>query len=582
MPNRRAQDHIGGGNDRPTFTILIDGEEMPRTFQVSALVLDKQVNRISTAKIVLLDGDPASGDFAISSGELFVPGKEIEITGGNHSQEESLFRGVITGHGIEARQNRPSFLTVHCRHKAFRMCLFRRSNNFSDIKDSDVFAQLAHGYSIDHDISDTDITYEELVQYNCSDWDYLLTRAEANGLQVLTNDEQLKVAAPDFSSAPALVLEYGATMLEFEAQIDAREQLESVSSESWDAAGQELFSSEGEAESVVMPGNLQPSALASVGAQDPPAQRHGGQLLEDELKAWADARLQKSRLAKVQGRARCSGVNLQPGSLVELQGVGDRFNGHAFISGVRHEFSGGPWTTDLQIGMPAEWFAEKYPVNSPPAAGLLPAVSGLQIGIVTAIGEDPAGEDRIRVKIPLIVSDEEGFWARVATLDAGEGRGTFWRPEIEDEVVLGFLNDDPRDAIILGALNSSAKPAPLTSSDDNHEKGIVTRSGMKMIWNDDKISLTIETPAGKKIVIDEDADSILLEDDHSNKIQLNSDGISYESRGDIVIKATGDLKLEGANVEIAAQAEFKAEGSAAAEVTSGGIAKLAGSLVQIN
>jgi len=208
-------------------------------------------------------------------------------------------------------------------------------------------------------------------------------------------------------------------------------------------------------------------------------------------------------------------------------------------------------------------------------------VSGLQIGVVTSL-EDPDGEDRVKARIPMISSDAEGIWARLAALDAGDERGTFWRPEIEDEVVLGFLNGDPRDAIILGMLNSSAKPAPLSGSDDNHEKGIVTRSGMKMIWNDDLISLTIETPAGKKVVLDEDAGSILIEDENGNSLTLNSDGIAYESQADVTIKATGDLKLEGTNVEIKASAELKAEGGAAAEFKAGGTAKLQGAMVQIN
>jgi Rhs element Vgr protein len=581
MPNERVI-RTAAPIDRPSFTIIIDGEDLSREYQVMAVTVVKQVNRISTAKILLHDGDPATGDFELSNSDLLVPGKEVEITGGYHSQEETLFRGVITGHGIKARQNRPSLLSIDCRHSAFRMSLQRRSAYFVELKDSDLFSRLAETYSIVGEIEDTSVEHAELVQYNCSDWDFMLSRAEANGQQVLTNNNELQIGPPDFSAEPAQTLTYGATLLEFEAEIDARDQISAVSSESWDHAGQELFSREGSADEVQAPGNLNFDELAEVGEQEAPVLKSGAQLKEEELQAWADAKLQKQRLAKVQGRAKCTGIAVDPGDLVELQGVGERFSGNAFVSGVRHEFSGGPWTTDLQIGMPAEWFAEKYPVNSPPAAGLLPAVSGLQIGIVTAIGEDPDGEDRVRVRVPVISPDVDGIWARVSTLDAGEERGTFWRPEIDDEVVLGFLNDDPRDAIILGSLNSSAKPAPLASSDDNHEKGIVTRSGMKMIWNDDKISLTIETPAGKKIVIDEDTDSILLEDDHSNKVQLNSDGISYESQGDIVIKATGDLKLEGANVEIAAQAEFKADGSAGAEVTSGGIAKLAGSLVQIN
>ncbi|HEY5674899.1 MAG TPA: type VI secretion system tip protein VgrG [Malonomonas sp.] len=568
--------------DRPTFSILIEGEAIPPEYQVAALTVVKRVNQIATAKLLLLDGDPASGDFPISNSAHFVPGQKIEIAGGYHSNEETLFTGIITGQGIKTRQNRPSYLSVDCRHAAFRMSLYRRSGYFAELKDSDVFSQLADKYSLANEIKETSVEHEELVQFDCSDWDFLLTRAEANGLQVLTNTEQLQVVAPDFSAEPALTLTYGATLLEFSAEIDARDQLAGVSSEGWDFAGQELLSGDGAADAVAAPGNLGFDQLAEVAGQADPVQKHGGQLTEPELKAWSDARLLKARLAKVQGRARCTGVNLQPGALVELQGVGERFNGTAFVSGVRHEFSRGPWTTDIQIGLAPDWFASSYAVNSPPAAGLLPAVSGLQLGVATAIGEDPAGEDRIRVRTPLISADDDGIWARVACLDAGENRGSFWRPEIGDEVVLGFLNSDPRDAIILGMLNSSAKPAPLPGSDDNHEKGLVTRSGMKMIWNDDKISLTIETPAGKKLVIDEDAGSILLEDEHGNSLTFDSSGIVYESQGDISLKASGDIKLEGTNVEIKASANFKAEGSAAAELKASGTAKIQGALVQIN
>ena len=63
---------------------------------------------------------------------------------------------------------------------------------------------------------------------------------------------------------------------------------------------------------------------------------------------------------------------------------------------------------------------------------------------------------------------------------------------------------------------------------------------------------------------------------------INSDGISMESAGDIAIKATGDVNIEGTNVNIAATAEFKADGGAGAEVTTSAIAVLKGSLVQIN
>jgi uncharacterized protein involved in type VI secretion and phage assembly len=202
--------------------------------------------------------------------------------------------------------------------------------------------------------------------------------------------------------------------------------------------------------------------------------------------------------------------------------------------------------------------------------------------VVSQLESDPDGEDRILVQIPIINNEEQGIWARVATLDAGENRGSFFRPEIGDEVIIGFINDDPNDAVVLGMLHSSAKPAPITATDDNHEKGFVTRSEMKMIFNDDKISYTLETPAGKKLTMDEDADIIKIEDEHSNVFTLNGDGITMESAGDIKIKASGDVNIEGANVNLKASAQFKAEGSSGSEVSSGAVTVIKGSQVKIN
>jgi len=105
---------------------------------------------------------------------------------------------------------------------------------------------------------------------------------------------------------------------------------------------------------------------------------------------------------------------------------------------------------------------------------------------------------------------------------------------------------------------------------------------MKFIFNDEKKSVVLETPKGKKITVDEDAGIIKIEDDFSNKITMDSAGIALESPKDITIKATGDVKIDGMNVTITANAQFKASGSAGAELSTGAIAKIQGSLVQIN
>ena len=87
---------------------------------------------------------------------------------------------------------------------------------------------------------------------------------------------------------------------------------------------------------------------------------------------------------------------------------------------------------------------------------------------------------------------------------------------------MDFINQDPNDAVVLGMLHSSAKPAPITASDDNHEKGFVTRSEMKVLFDDDKKTLNITTPAGKRIALDEDEGTIIVEDENSNVITIDS------------------------------------------------------------
>jgi uncharacterized protein involved in type VI secretion and phage assembly len=207
----------------------------------------------------------------------------------------------------------------------------------------------------------------------------------------------------------------------------------------------------------------------------------------------------------------------------------------------------------------------------------------LHIGVVTALESDPDGEGRIRVKVPSVDMDGEGIWARVSTLDAGGSRGSFFLPEIDDEVIVGFLDDDPRYPIVLGMLNSSAKAAPLTAADDNHEKGFITRSGMRILFNDDKKTLTIDTPGGNMIVMDEDAKEIKLEDLNGNKIVLSPDGITIESAKDLVMKASGSVKLESSTgFEAKAGTQFKAEGSAGMEISSGANTVIKGAIVQIN
>lgn len=573
----------GQSQDLVTTTILIDGNQIPGTVKVNQIVIDKEVNRIPTAKIVLSDGDPSAEDFPVSNEELFVPGKQIQVQVGYHSDETTLFDGIIVKHSIKLRSNGNAALILECKDKAFKMTLGRKSKYFYEVKDSEVLEEIIGPYGVRAEVSDTQNQHQEMVQFQATDWDFLMIRTEINGMLCFVDDGTITIKRPDLSADPVTDLVYGATIVDLDAEIDARWQQNGVNAIGWDAANQEALNMESVDPAISLNGNIAPVDLAAVGSPASWRLPHGGQVKDHELQSWADALWMRTQLAKIRGQVKFTGIpDIKPGVLVNLQGVGERFNGKAYITGVRHTITEGDWKSHAQFGLDPSWFSEKYPVHQQPASGIIPAVSGLQIGLVTQLGEDPEGEGRILVRLPVIDAEEQGVWARVAAPDAGKDRTVYFRPDIGDEVIVGFLHDDPRFPIVLGALHSSEKPSPIETTNDKHEKGIVTGNQIKMIFNDDTKTLTIETPGKRKIIVDDDGGTITLEDADGNKCVMNSSGIVMESLGNITVKAGGDLNLEGANVTIKASAQLKGEGASGAEISSSGTAVLKGSLVQIN
>ncbi|MEL6132138.1 MAG: type VI secretion system tip protein VgrG, partial [Bacteroidota bacterium] len=421
-----------------TYLVKIDGSDVPQTFQVAKMVVTKEVNRIPRAKVVILDGDAATADFPASNEELFIPGKEIEVLAGFESEEELIFKGIIVKHGIKIKSNGQSMLKLACLDAAFRTTLARKNRYFAEVTDADVMEEILGAYSLTPEVDPTDVTHQEMVQFESTDFDFVVSRAEANGKFCFISDGIFGVKAIDTSTEPVLTLQFGDNLLDFEAEIDARDQYPAVKSYSWDYANQELLETEAADPGLEEGGNVSGSDLSGIGELESFDLRHSGQVVQEELQAWADVCLLKSRLSKIKGRAKFQGfAGVKPGDMVQLQGVGERFNGKAFVSGVRQDVAEGSWTTDIQIGLSTEWFAERVQIAPPTASSLIPGIQGLQVGTVTQLEGDPDGENRILVKVPIISTEEEGIWARVSTLDAGAGegagRGTFFLPEIDDE-----------------------------------------------------------------------------------------------------------------------------------------------------
>lgn len=573
---------IEQNTDVITLTIEVDGDALPGHVPVRHVEVLRQVNRIPYARLRVADGDPSTAEFAVSAGDIFVPGQAIVISAGYHGATAPVFEGIVFKQRIGVRNN-VSWLEVECRDVASKMTLTRKHRHFEEMTDSEIVEELLGEYGIDADVASTEVTHGQLLQYQATDWDFMISRIEANGQFCAVENGAVRTFVPTLDDVSGADILYGTNLLELDAEFDARSQAQSITARAWDPAEQALQEIDAADPGWEPNNNLTTDDMVDATGRDSDQVWHGGAVATDALQAWADGMLLRSRIAGSRGRARLRGVSaLRLGQAIALDGLGDRFNGEVLITGLRHEFVNNDWCTDVEFGADSEYHAAKFEVSAMPAAGLAPAVAGLQTGVVTAIAEDPVGEHRIRVKIPVAGMDEEGVWARLATLDAGNERGTYFRPEVDDEVVVGFFHDDPAFPVILGMLHSSALPPPEEATEDNHLKGYTSREKLKLAFDDEVGAITLETPESNILILTDGDGGITLSDQNGNSLVMNSDGIELSSDGDIKIVAGGDIGLEGTNIELKASSAFNAEGSSSAELSSSGTLTVSGSLVQIN
>jgi uncharacterized protein involved in type VI secretion and phage assembly len=195
---------------------------------------------------------------------------------------------------------------------------------------------------------------------------------------------------------------------------------------------------------------------------------------------------------------------------------------------------------------------------------------GVVVGLVTD-NKDPEGLGRVKVKFPSSSDDEIGYWARVAVLMAGAQRGTFFLPEVDDEVLVAFERGDVMRPYIIGALwNGKDKPPDTNSDGKNNLRFIKSRSGHLVRLDD--------TDGSEKIEI--------IDKSGSNSITIDTanNAITIKSAKDVSIEAPqGTIKLSAKSVNISSTADTKIQAQGGATLDgSPGTTTIKGTTVNIN
>ena len=252
-------------HDVTDFELVVDGKNVSRDYQVISIAINNTVNTVSAAKIVLRDGEASEETFAVSESDVFVPGKSVVLKIGDDQQKKTVFKGIIVAQSVRTQNQENSMLIVECRHKAFRMTLGRKNKYFEAQKDSDIIESLLGPYGLKGDVESTSVQHKEVVQYHCTDWDFMLMRAESNGKLIFCDDDKINLRKPDTTATASKALLYGENLLDFDAEMDARTQWKNVKGSAWDYAGQQLFEAESTSASFTEAGNLSGANLADTG-----------------------------------------------------------------------------------------------------------------------------------------------------------------------------------------------------------------------------------------------------------------------------------------------------------------------------
>jgi len=611
----------------PAIKITCGGRPLPDHIEVLDLEIDWAINRVPQATLTLLDGSLPDRRFAISDGSLLAPGSKVSIALGYVSDgplAKQVFEGIVTRHAVNATSE-GCRLRVQLSDRAIQLTRARRSAIYSQASDAEVMRKLIQGAGLRVGrIASTPITHPELVQFNVSDWDFLVSRADALGLALRVSKGSVSVL-PLALGAPARLLNHGLDdTRELELEIDGAQQWSSLSVSGWDAATLKRSQPVRAKSGNLKIGSQSDQSLATAVKAPAATLFHGAPTAPQELQSWADARMGKLRRSLLRGTVTVDGsASLKPLDTVDIKGVGARFNGRALVSGVTHTVNRDGWNTHLTLGASAECFVRAPDLLEMPSAGLLPAATGLQIAIVQSLDADPKGELRVRVRLPHMGGAKGELWARLLTPDAGAKRGFVFRPEVGDEVVLGFLNDDPRQPLILGAMFGSKNkpPQPVQAPNKkNNLRAIVSRAGTRIVFDDAAPALRLETTASgnadgtykNRISINEKEKTITIEDQHKNKILLSEQGIALSSEKDISLDAKGEVKikgmravtvdgkktslqaqqleaagktkvsLKGAQMELTADAILALKGGAQTKVGSDAMVEIKAALVKIN
>jgi phage protein D/phage baseplate assembly protein gpV len=511
----------------------------------------------------------------------FELGKEVIISAmpeGEEGVSERLIRGEITALEPDFGEGTEATLLVRGYDHSHRLHRGTHSKAYLNVTDSDLVERIAGEVDLSVQADATTEVYDHVLQHNQSHMEFLSERARRIGYEFFVEDKTLYFRKPAKNGGPTIELEWGVELRNFRPRLSLIEQVNEVIVKGWDPKLRQTIigsASAGQAEPEIglagsgsdLASQAFSSARRVVVDRDVSSQA--------EADTLAQAVLDELSGAFIEAGGVCYGQpKLRAGTSVKLKKLGQRFSGTYFVTAATHIYrADGAYQTAFEIhGRRPETL---YALVEGAANGK-DAWQGPVIGVVTN-NKDPEDRGRVKVKYPWLSDKVESDWARIVGVGAGHERGFYCLPEVNDEVLVLFENDDASRPYVIGGLwnGQDQPPARIGEVLDNgkvRQRIFKTRAGHILTFTDGpQQGVVIETAGGL----------ILALDDASKTVSIRSKTIS--------IKSDGDLNLQGANLKIEATGSLTLKGQTFSlnatdmgEVKAGATLGVRGALVKIN
>jgi phage protein D len=498
--------------------------------------------------------------------------------------EKSLIEGEITGIEVHFNEKTEAPIIIRGYDISHRLHRGRYNRSFLNQTDSDIVKQIVGETGIELGKIDSSGTNHEYVfQENQTNMEFLRERAARIGYELFIQDGKLNFCQPE--SKESLNLKWLHEISKFSIRVTSAEQVKAVEVRSWDFTQKKLITSEVTSEKVITEtgnGKGSKTSTAFKGRPSNPKMIVVDQPVatENEAKKMAQALCDELGGEFVYADAQAYGnPQIRPGRVVNLEDMGDRYNGKYYITETRHFYSQRVYTTNFSVrGLrPGNLFSTLSTQTH-----LQPGQTFL-VGIVTN-NKDPKSWGRVKVKFPTLTEEHESHWARVVTAGAGPNRGFDCLPEVNDEVLVGFEHGDIHRPYIIGNV-WNGKDAPPEKVDDSVVKGVrlrtfKTRTGHTLQFVEEdkggsKTGVRLETTKGHKIYLNDSDQCIEIKTNGGHIIKMDDRGksISIQTTGghsitmsdtskSVAIKSTGNMSLDAAgNIDIKANGIITVKGS---------------------